>query len=378
MKIRSITLGMEINPPILEKTLEQIGTTAQLAKQWFESKGYQVQTLRFSTQPWEEYAKNKKELIHIIKRLQHLTISNHIDYFNIGPTHNPNLTCLLYDVIRSTSTGFCTTHITKENTIDEEQINETCQLIQRLSTLEANGFANLRFAALCNISAHTPFYPASFHRGSPSLGIALENSDLVNKAFQNATSIKQAKTALKNVLSTQYQKIDTLAKQLCEDLNLTYAGLDTSISSSVKKKESIAFAIEQIISHHFGSSGTLSIAKLITSVLEELPVQKTGYNGLMLPVLEDYGLAKRNNEHRFNLSTLLSYSAVCGTGLDTIPLPGSVSADQLQSILFDVASLSTKLHKPLSARLLPIPHRRIGEQTQFDFEYFVNTSIMSP
>ena len=96
----------------------------------------------------------------------------------------------------------------------------------------------------------------------------------------------------------------------------------------------------------------------------------------MLPVLEDYGLAMRNNENKFNITTLLSYSAVCGTGLDTIPLPGDVSEDKIYSLLLDIASLSSKLKKPLSARLMPIPGKKSGEKTSFDFEYFVNTKIM--
>ena len=75
----------------------------------------------------------------------------------------------------------------------------------------------------------------------------------------------------------------------------------------------------------------------------------------MLPILEDSVLAQRWSEGRLTIDSLLSYSAVCGTGLDTIPLPGDISVDQLARILADVASLSVKWHKPLSARLQPAP-----------------------
>jgi uncharacterized protein (UPF0210 family) len=68
---------------------------------------------------------------------------------------------------------------------------------------------------------------------------------------------------------------------------------------------------------------------------------------------------------------------VCGTGLDTIPLPGDVSEAQLTTLLLDVATLGRKLNKPLSARLLPIPGKRARDMTAFDFAYFVNTAVMA-
>ncbi len=95
----------------------------------------------------------------------------------------------------------------------------------------------------------------------------------------------------------------------------------------------------------------------------------------MLPILEDSRLAKRWSEGRVSLSALLSYSAVCGTGLDTIPLPGDITVEQLDMILADVATLSVKWKKPLSARLLPVKGKGPGELTEFDDPFLVNAII---
>jgi hypothetical protein len=73
---------------------------------------------------------------------------------------------------------------------------------------------------------------------------------------------------------------------------------------------------------------------------------------------------------------LLLYSTVCGTGLDTIPLPGDVTVDELAAILLDVATLSLVADKPLTARLMPIPGKEAGEMTDFDFPYFANGRVM--
>jgi uncharacterized protein (UPF0210 family) len=140
---------------------------------------------------------------------------------------------------------------------------------------------------------------------------------------------------------------------------------------------SIAYAIERLGLGRFGEPGTVTAAALITAALKETSLRTCGYCGLMLPVLEDAGLAERNNQGLLRLSSLLAYSAVCGTGLDTIPLPGDVSEAQLAAVLLDVGTLGWKLGKPLSARLFPVPGKRAGEYTEFDFAYFVNTRIMA-
>ena len=87
-------------------------------------------------------------------------------------------------------------------------------------------------------------------------------------------------------------------------------------------------------------------------------------------------MAQRSIDKTYTLDSLLLYSAVCGTGLDTIPLPGEISAGQLAGILLDMASLATVLDKPLTARLLPIPGKKAGELTEFDFAYFSNARIL--
>jgi uncharacterized protein (UPF0210 family) len=66
---------------------------------------------------------------------------------------------------------------------------------------------------------------------------------------------------------------------------------------------------------------------------------------------------------------------MCGTGLDTVPLPGDTSAEQLSRIIGDMASPAVKWHKPLSARLLPIFGKGPGEKTELDDPFIVNATL---
>jgi uncharacterized protein (UPF0210 family) len=106
-----------------------------------------------------------------------------------------------------------------------------------------------------------------------------------------------------------------------------------------------------------------------------VPVKQIGYAGLMVPVMEDKVMAQRWAENDFNVDSLLAYSAVCGTGLDTIPLPGDVSLDQMKRMYSDVASLALKWNKPLSARLQPVPGKKAGDMTDYKDPYLFNTTI---
>lgn len=376
MKIRTITTGFNLKLPLKEEQIGKISNFTNNSKKIFENKGYTVQTVRIATQPWEDYFKSKDQIVRLVKELEDFTHRYNIDFFNIGTTINPKHIQLIYDIIKGISNGFCTVTISDKKQINYEAARQTARLMKRLSRISKDGFANLRFAALFNTRPGSPFYPAAYHNGPTSFAIGTENSDLVYKAFSKAKNIEKAGLYLKKILTDEYKRIEEIAIQISKEEKIRYGGIDVSIATSVKPDESIAYAFERLGLGKFGEVGTLAIARIITETLRDLDIKKCGYSGLMLPVLEDYGLAMRNKGGTYNLTNLLLYSSVCGTGLDTIPLPGDVSEKKLYALLLDIASLSIKLDKPLSARLMPVPNKKAGEMTEYDFEYFVNSRIM--
>jgi uncharacterized protein (UPF0210 family) len=159
--------------------------------------------------------------------------------------------------------------------------------------------------------------------------------------------------------------LEAIALQVEKDSGWSYMGLDATPAPG--PDSSIGAAIQQFTGAKFGSSGTLTAAAIITDAVRSIPVKRIGYSGLMLPPLEDPVLAQGWSERNYNMDSVLAYSAVCGTGLDTIPLPGDVSQQQLERIIGDVASLAFKWHKPLAARLIPGPGKKAGDRTDFNF-----------
>jgi uncharacterized protein (UPF0210 family) len=153
----------------------------------------------------------------------------------------------------------------------------------------------------------------------------------------------------------------------------TYAGIDPT--PAPLGDVSIARAIENFTGAPFGAGGTMTAAGVITRAVQSTPVKQVGYSGLMVPVLEDNLLAKRWEEGTYTIDSLLAYSAVCAGGLDTVPLPGDITEEQLARILGDVASLAYKWKKPLAARLLPAPGKKAGDRTAFSDSRMANTTV---
>src|SRR5690606_1502675 len=117
-------------------------------------------------------------------------------------------------------------------------------------------------------------------------------------------------------------------------------------------------------------------AAFITEAIDRAQFSRCGFSGLMLPVLEDAVLAQRAAEGLLSVSDLLNFASVCGVGLDTVPLAGDVSEAALAGILMDMAALATRLRKPLTARLMPLPGLSAGDAVQFDFPYFADSRVM--
>jgi uncharacterized protein (UPF0210 family) len=128
---------------------------------------------------------------------------------------------------------------------------------------------------------------------------------------------------------------------------------------------SIGAAIESFTGAPFGSPGTETAAGVITRAVKDVPVKQVGYSGLMIPVLEDAVLTRRWTEGTFGLDSILAYSAVCTAGVDTVPLAGDTTEDAIARIVGDMATLAFKWNKPLAARLLPAPGRKVGDVTEF-------------
>ncbi len=384
MKVRAITVGVDPGFPLDQQRVAAAGRFAAQVRSACENSGVPVQTVRLATPPFPLYlgGRTEAEILRFGREIEECCREHGIEYCSLGPV-NPHvgaergLLALLPALIAQTEVVFASAVLGEVGrVVDTAGARAITRVIQDIARATPRGFGNLRFAALVNCQPSIPFFPAAFHAGESAFALALEAADVVAAVCAPDLELGEVGVALCRELEKRVLPLQGLAQRLAGQ-GFVFRGIDLSPAPSPEPGMSIAYALERLGIGRFGEPGTLTAAAFITTALKETSLHTCGYCGLMLPVLEDVGLAERNNQGLLRLSSLLAYSAVCGTGLDTIPLPGDVSEAQLTTLLLDVATLGWKLGKPLSARLFPIPGKHAGEWTEFDFAYFVNTKVMT-
>lgn len=382
MDIRSLTGFLSLVDPLSSSALEPMHDLARAARAEFPAAGFPLQTVRLATQPITEIA--PRDLTRFARDLEAACKANEIDYAALGAPradqrHAPlDLIDDIPAALAGTENIFASVQIASlEYGINLRAVHSAARAIRALSNLIPDGFGTFRFAALANCPPHSPFFPVAVQQGSqPAFAIATEGAPLAVEAFSDAQNLDEARSRLVQAVESAGKSIARIATELAGRSGFRFAGIDFSLAPFPEESKSIGTAIERLLGVQFGEHGTLFAAAFITDCLNRAVFPRVGFSGLMLPVLEDATLAARSN--LYTLDSLLLYSSVCGTGLDTIPLPGDTSADALAAILLDLATLAVKLNKPLTARLIPIAGLKAGDKTQYNFQYFANAQVLFP
>jgi len=378
-KIRAITAFINLDRAQYKEQVADALKLLRRAQTTFESRGFQVQGIRIATQPFPEYIKGltTEQAVAFFKEYDALATREKFAA-SIGPAMvNANdseaQADLLAEILTNTKTLNASLVVAGDDGVRWNAVGAAARVMKKLEVTE-HSQGNFHFAAIAMVQPLTPFFPAAYHTGfGHQFAIALESANVVAAAFKDAPNLNVARQRLTDSLAASAFEIQRHAGRIDQETGWAYMGID--LSPAPAGDVSIGAAIENLTTVPVGMSGTLTAAATITAAIRDVKIKQTGYNGLMLPILEDTRLAQRWSEGHISLDALLSYSAVCGTGLDTVPLPGDISVEQLSLIIGDMASLAYKWHKPLSARLLPVAGKGWGEMTEFNDPFLVNVKL---
>jgi uncharacterized protein (UPF0210 family) len=352
------------------------------AKEAFNRAGFEGAGGRITTQPFPIYTKGMKrdDARQLIRKMLAAAAKGE-SALNIGPAmlHDDDdiaPVALLTDVLADTGVN-ANLVMADDQGIHWRAVHEAAHMIKAVSERSPHGDGNFNFAAIAMMKQYGPYYPGSYHLGKgQAFAIAMEGANVVADVFARYHDPREAEQHLAEAFAKYTKEAEAVAMHLAASTGWTYQGIDATPAPLGDR--SIATAIESFIGAPFGSNGTLTASAIITRAVQSTPVKRTGYSGLMIPILEDNVLARRWAEGTFTLDSMLAYSAVCAGGLDTVPLPGDVSEEQIARILGDVASLAYKWNKPLAARLLPAPGKKPGEKTTFTESAFLKNTVVQP
>lgn len=379
-KVRAVTGFVRLDRANYQAQIRETLSVLRRATAAFKEGGYEVQSIRITTQPFPEYIRGLSHVEALAFFREYAALAQKEGFAAaIGPamisdSDDPALADFLGEILASTEGLDASLIVASEDGIHWNSVRAAAKVVKYLADHTPRSQGAFSFAATAMVPPNTPFYPGSYHLGAgQQFAVALQSANVVAEAFATAGSIAEGGAALESALGEHARGIEVIARRVEKETGWEYMGID--LSPAPLKDVSIGRAIENLTGAPVGSSGTMSAAAAITRALAEIPVKHVGYSGLMVPVLEDEVLAQRWSEGVLTLDALLAYSAVCGTGLDVVPLPGDISEERLARIIGDMASLAFKLHKPLSARLLPVAGKAAGERTEFDDPFLVNGTI---
>jgi hypothetical protein len=384
MNIRTITYFCDPGFPVSTERVAGAGQAIGEIRGALKNAGYTVQTTRLAAPPFPTLVgSHADKVVAYAQALEDACFVNQIDYTTIGPARPmdaPALFEVIPDAIGATQNVSASAIVADPVTgISLSAIRLSAEVIRRCAALSADGFGNFRFGALANVPPGVPFLPAAYHDGGHTMiAIGAEAADLAVRACAEAVTLAEARLKLIRAVEAEAQKISDIVKRFCGKRGLTFGGIDFSLAPFPEAARSVGAALERLSGAKVGEHGALAAAAFLTEALDRAHFKRTGFNGLFFPVLEDAVLAERSTEAAFTVNDLLLYSSVCGTGLDTVPLPGDIGAEALAAILLDVAALALRLNKPLTARLMPIPDKQAGDLVKFDFAYLVPSRVLAP
>jgi hypothetical protein len=378
-KVRAITAFIKIDPAHIDVQVTEAVAFLNAAREEYKSAGFDVETIRVVPQPLAAYTRG-------LKQADALALLRHYGELAVKLGFTPNMGAILVDgdedraVVDLAIDALASTHINAslvvaaENGIHWRAIREAARLVKAVEAKSPNGGGNLNFGTSAMVKPYCPFYPAAWHNGEgKTFAVGLESANVVTDVFATVHEAGPAQDKLAQALTKYLVQAEASAVRVAAKSGWSYAGIDPT--PAPLGDVSIARAIENFTGAPFGAGGTMTAAGVITRAVQSTPVKQVGYSGLMVPVLEDNLLAKRWEEGTYNIDSLLAYSAVCAGGLDTVPLPGDITEEQVARILGDVASLAYKWHKPLAARLLPAPGKKAGDRTAFSDSRMGNTTV---
>src|SRR6266478_436700 len=330
-KVRAITGFVRLERANYAAQIAETLAVLREAQREFEKQGYDVETIRIVTQPLGELVSGQSdaEALAFLKVLDDLSAKESF-LPNVGPamlrdSDEPRSMRLLAQALSSLPNIEGNAMLAGEDGIHWKVIRESAVLVRHVTDSSPRSQGNFNFTATAMLQPYGPFYPGAYHTGAGRhFSIGLEGANVVQEVFARTHGDFVGSVAeLTKQLTVHAKVAESIGSRVAASKKWTFMGVDPTPAPLADA--SIGAAVESYTGARFGSSGTMTAALIITTAVKAVPVKQIGYSGLMVPVMEDKLLARRWGEGAFNIDSLLAYSAVCGTGLDTIPLPGDIS-----------------------------------------------------
>ncbi len=400
-KVRTITsfITLSKDKSSWAEKIKKTTTFANSLSNQFDKNNYEVQSLRIVTNAFGEYldTSSLENTINDMAKLEaiikNLPMDNMRIRFAIGEAKTdkeiemiPKLICKFGDL-----SNFCVNIGVDSLGIPDNNKTKLCaKIVKIIGQTSKSGEGNFNFTVNYNCKPLIPYFPASFHNSSDEdyFVIGLETPDLLVEALKTLNIEKNHNLKYKKSYEIMNKALQYHIDNILEITNdftytnkntnkILFKGIDTSAAPS-KNCSSLVDVYKLLGVDYFGAAGTVEASSLLTKVFKNIQnCELAGFSGLMLAVIEDTGLAQATKDNLFDIRSLLTYSSVCGIGLDTVPIEGDTSVNKIADIMRDTGTMAFRLNKPLTVRLFPLPNFKAGDITKFESDDLCNSAVLS-
>jgi uncharacterized protein (UPF0210 family) len=298
-KVRAITGFVLLDRANYQTQIADALAVLRKAKAEFVSRGYEVESLRLTTQPLAQLVAGMGEdrALAFLKQLDDLSVKESF-LPNVGPAmlhdgDDPSAMHLLERALSTLPNIEASAIIADEDGIHWKTIRRTAELVKYVTEHSPRSQGNFNFTATAMLKPFAPFFPGSYHIGAgKQFAMGFEGANVVEDVFaRDKGNVEVAIADLTAALTKHASVAAAVGDKVAAETGWSYVGLDPT--PAPLGEVSIGAAIETFTGAKFGSSGTLTAAHVITTAVQAVPVKQVGYSGLMVPVMEDKLLAQR-------------------------------------------------------------------------------------
>lgn len=381
VSIRTVTLGIPFDFEHPEKTTERANQFFERVEQKLKSKRLAARTFRVTSQPLDDMLPEKWPSADAIVNFAG-EVEQQLEqawFCLAGPqfsTPKMDLERLDYiaPMLKATEHVFTNTLVSHAKGLHIAALREVANVVCELTQICERNQANFRFAAMSNVKANTPYFPASYHAGKTGFSISLELAEIAQRVFSQSLLLDHALIEFKREIEALAKPIMEMAYEIATEEHMEFKGIDFSLAPFPGEHTSVMAALEAITHARGGQFeilfGLYSVNQILKTALPECP--RVGFNGSMFSVLEDNRLANRVGEGAVSIKDLLSYATVCGCGLDMVPIDINSRPEKVAAMIMTVATIAMKWDKPLITRLVPSTTCEAG-LTKLEHDFLVNT-----
>src|SRR6201984_3230117 len=189
-KVRAITGFVRLPPETYQKEIADALVVLRRVKAEFESSGYEVETVRLTTQPLAELVAGISEemALAFLKQIDELSVKENF-LPNVGPgmlhdSDDPATMHLLERALSTLSSIEGSAIIADEAGIHWKTIRRTAELVKHVSEHSPHSRGTFNFTATAMLRPFSPSFPGSYHTGAGrQLAIGFEGATLVRDVF---------------------------------------------------------------------------------------------------------------------------------------------------------------------------------------------------